>query len=559
VDGTVEAAAAAAALRAQPHDAAVQQAGCRVLHLLATRSEVDAMAVVVADGVALCAAALRTHAASAPDVAREACLALRDAVCYDARRCFAACADGADGAAFLALDAHAPRLDVQLPALSLLAALLNTDDSAVARATAPGALPARMEAVLRALSRHAPACPRLTSCACAVLAALGTSDAAGPLACARGAFATLVAAAQAHAASADVQHTVMCAFGQLCTGRAQEEEAAMIAAGAVQLCVAMMRTHARCNEPDVVGKACGLLNRMCEAAPVRVCDALLSVGGGAAVAAETLRLAQAPGAPPPPPDHDSVGSRSFWAAQLLCELARHAPTKLAARVPDAPRLLLGALLAEREHIGLAACACVAAGRLALLAAPPGLSADDVAAGVDIALFTMRTHADDPQAQQSACWALHVMCERSACVGACPAAVAHAAAGGAAALLARVDATLRAAGQRQEPLCAEALTTLLRLFPAGGGAAVAAAAAAAPARMPASFLLRHTCDACGSAPTERLKRCGSCRAARYCSAACQRAHWAEHKATCRPSAAAPAGDATSGISGASAAAAAADGA
>jgi hypothetical protein len=556
--GAAEAAAAAAALRAQPRNAAVQVAGCRVLHLLAARSDADAMAVLVADGVALCAAALRTHASTSPEVAREACLALRDTMGFDARRCGAAGAAGADVAAFLAMDAHPLRFDVQLAALSLLAALLNADAASAERATTPRDLPARLESVLRALSRHAPACQRLTSRGCAALAALGACDAAGPLALARGAFSTLVAAAQAHAASPDVQHTALCALGQLCSGRAQEEAA--IAAGAVQLSVAAVRAHARCSEPDVLSKACYLLHKLSEtpAGHSAVCDPLLLAGGGAVLVAEALRAAQAPGALLPP-YYDGSGPRSFWLAQLLCRLAWHAPALLAARVPDMPRLLLGTLREVNDHAGLADDACTAAGRLALLSAPPGLSTADVAAGVDVALLTMRTHRHQLFALQRACWALHALCACSSpSGGACPAAVARAAAGGAAALVVRVDAALRAAGRRQEPGCAEELTALLHMFSVAGaadGGAGVAAAAPALRRMPASFQpLRRTCAACnGVPPTGKLKRCGSCRGARYCSAACQHAHWPAHKAACRLAAAA--GTAGGGGSGGAAAAAA----
>lgn len=33
--------------------------------------------------------------------------------------------------------------------------------------------------------------------------------------------------------------------------------------------------------------------------------------------------------------------------------------------------------------------------------------------------------------------------------------------------------------------------------------------------------------------DKLKRCSRCRCAMYCSSQCQRAHWAEHKADCKP--------------------------
>merc|ERR1712137_1411693 len=33
--------------------------------------------------------------------------------------------------------------------------------------------------------------------------------------------------------------------------------------------------------------------------------------------------------------------------------------------------------------------------------------------------------------------------------------------------------------------------------------------------------------------ERLKQCGKCHSARYCSVECQKAHWPRHKRNCQP--------------------------
>ena len=41
-----------------------------------------------------------------------------------------------------------------------------------------------------------------------------------------------------------------------------------------------------------------------------------------------------------------------------------------------------------------------------------------------------------------------------------------------------------------------------------------------------------CAAPGCAATHGLHRCRGCRSVRYCSAACQQAHWRAHKAECR---------------------------
>ena len=60
------------------------------------------------------------------------------------------------------------------------------------------------------------------------------------------------------------------------------------------------------------------------------------------------------------------------------------------------------------------------------------------------------------------------------------------------------------------------------------AAPAAAAPPAPTLPPAPRI----CAAPGCGVTSGLRRCGGCRAVRYCSPACSRAHWRAHKAECR---------------------------
>ncbi len=45
------------------------------------------------------------------------------------------------------------------------------------------------------------------------------------------------------------------------------------------------------------------------------------------------------------------------------------------------------------------------------------------------------------------------------------------------------------------------------------------------------VLMPPCDGCGR-QARHSRRCGGCRAARYCSRECQRAHWPLHRESCR---------------------------
>ena len=85
----------------------------------------------------------------------------------------------------------------------------------------------------------------------------------------------------------------------------------------------------------------------------------------------------------------------------------------------------------------------------------------------------------------------------------------------------------------------------------GGTAVATSAETlgqptAPQRTPLPPAPR-VCAAHGCGATTGLRRCGGCRAVRYCSVECSRAHWRAHKAEChRLQAEAAAAAAASGL-------------
>jgi hypothetical protein len=112
----------------------------------------------------------------------------------------------------------------------------------------------------------------------------------------------------------------------------------------------------------------------------------------------------------------------------------------------------------------------------------------------------------------------------------------------AAAVAAAEEGLAAAGIPLDRRCVvlqDAMTQLSAMFPPYGSGAANAVPAAAT-----SGGGWPPCAGCG-APDEHergqkpFKLCSACRSARYCSAACQRAHWKAHKADCRKAAAAAA--------------------
>ena len=98
-----------------------------------------------------------------------------------------------------------------------------------------------------------------------------------------------------------------------------------------------------------------------------------------------------------------------------------------------------------------------------------------------------------------------------------------------------------------PECLEAARLLIRLGAspslknqAGVSAIKSAAAgdASALCLLRAEAAAQRRCAACGGAEG-RLLRCARCQAIVYCSPACQRQHWPQHKLRCKPLAQAPA--------------------
>jgi hypothetical protein len=98
-----------------------------------------------------------------------------------------------------------------------------------------------------------------------------------------------------------------------------------------------------------------------------------------------------------------------------------------------------------------------------------------------------------------------------------------------------------------PACLEAARLLIRLGASPslknqvGVSAIKSAAAGdagALSLLRAEAVAQRRCAAC-SGTERRLQRCARCHAVVYCSPACQRQHWAEHKLRCKRLAESPA--------------------
>ncbi len=78
----------------------------------------------------------------------------------------------------------------------------------------------------------------------------------------------------------------------------------------------------------------------------------------------------------------------------------------------------------------------------------------------------------------------------------------------------------------------AATALAHIRRAAASAAGGSGAAPEAADAPAAAAPKRTCAAPGCGNTRGLRSCGGCHVVRYCSPACCKAHWLQHKAECR---------------------------
>ena len=280
-------------------------------------------------------------------------------------------------------------------------------------------------------------------------------------------------------------------------------------------------------------KALDVLCKTASANTAAVCAA-----GGAETAVAIVR--RAPRAPLASPTNEaelrlsSQAQPTILAAALLNKLAVVNINALLGHVPDGGVTALIGMLdtrAAETQPGAAAEASVACHTLLRLRSYncslfPTATAERA---LDAAMALLRARertAELPNddALRGACVLIQKLCIFSGCcndAAACSAVCRKAAVrAGLAALLRRVWALLYSAADDgadapQAPL-AIALAGLMREFPN-----------APPPR---------ACDGCG-AQGGQLRRCSSCRAVRYCTAACQLANWPIHKAACRAAAAA----------------------
>jgi hypothetical protein len=322
----------------------------------------------------------------------------------------------------------------------------------------------------------------------------------------------LVRAMRAHEGVERVQCCTAHALLDLCTSAAAVDAAA--AAGVVGACCAAARAHPGAARTQF--KALALLVRCVStkdaarnADVVRAC----LERGAVALADAALRAYSGFQAAPPAAGENANHTPGAAAALLLCSLLTCEPRAVLSAAPGLARTLLAASGAHlRASCQLAACTC------ALLSMLHGggarLRGAELLSAVDCALLALRAHAREESVVGAAVPLLNLLCIGDG--------------GGE-----HGDADADAAAARQRAV-SEGAPALLR------SAALAALRSRAPAvdeacKRRAVRDLAAACDACGGAPPggrSGLKRCGACRTAAYCGAACQRAHWrTHHKAAC----------------------------
>ena len=186
-------------------------------------------------------------------------------------------------------------------------------------------------------------------------------------------------------------------------------------------------------------------------------------------------------------------------------------------------------------------ALTAAGAIGNVAAFPPCHAALAAAGAVAALVPL-LKSRCQQLQAAALSTLRLLCQSSP--ERCAAAVTAGAIPALNGVLAgpSCPAVRQAASSLIAPLLLHSTSLPAAEEPVGRGAAAdrqagpAAAAPAAPAEQSTApsqpTPATRVCAAPGCGATRGLRRCGGCNAVRYCSEACSRTHWREHRAECR---------------------------
>jgi hypothetical protein len=523
----------AAALREAPHDVDTQQYGLRAMWHARLGAGGHARYVRLA------VAALQHNCKASQTLVVEVCATLIAALKADPG--VVPLLLPARDPAFEALAAF-PFLDVARMCLILLSDILS-NTGVEARLVEPARAEARCLALLRALATHGPQCQVVTIAGSTVMTSLlFACEAARAHASRSGAACVLVQAASGHLTHFEAVHWALRALYWL-------DYHAADSASVLQFVGAVFDNHPKL-PLDFISRALAvvyMLTGLDHSEDARAAMVAPDASDGHAVLYVCVYLLLSP----LPGSDDFDASVARVALDILTAVAKKAPSALLTLCPNAAHAVLAP---AASRLGVPSVAVRSCSALTWMA-PPSLSRRGAAECVADLVAVLRACAATAASQQpgeehaEAMYALEIgLSVLCSFVELCPfpdetdddvaeserTALLAAVRAGGRAVVARAYLMLR--NELGTAQLSPFVLTCTNVFGVSDGSRAGVVPGIGPDGADVRFVRpdRH-CDACGARgdpPAVKLSRCIRCRAALYCSAECQRGHWATHRTDCK---------------------------